>query len=101
MDLRKKVDSLRDETVVRGGDLLRHPELGYQEIRTSGIVAEFLKKLDLPLQIGVRKTGVVARLGGKKVGRPVLVLADMDTRPIQEANEVEYASGHTTGKSEV
>lgn len=71
-------------------DFHRHPELGFREFRTAGIVAQTLRELGLEVQPGVGKTGVVAVLGE---GKPVVgIRADMDALPILEMNEVEYAS---------
>ena len=67
-------------------DFHAHPELGFQEIRTSGIVAKELTSFGLDVQNGVGGTGVVALLEGTKPGKVVLARADMDadcsrTRP--------------------
>ncbi|MGA9351995.1 MAG: amidohydrolase [Anaerolineae bacterium] len=67
-----------------------HPELGFQEFRTAELVAETLRSLGLKVKTKVGKTGVVGYLGE---GKPVVALrADMDALPIQEANDVPYAS---------
>lgn len=67
-----------------------HPELGFQEFRTAELVAETLRSLGLRVRTSVGKTGVVGYLGeGKTV---VALRADMDALPIQEANDVPYAS---------
>lgn len=67
-----------------------HPELGFQEFRTAELVAETLRSLGLRVRTSVGKTGVVGYLGeGKTV---VALRADMDALPIQEANDVLYAS---------
>lgn len=73
-------------------DFHRHPEMGFQEVRTSGIVARELEQLGLEVQTGIAKTGVIANLTGKDEKPVVLVRFDMDALPIQEENDVEYAS---------
>ena len=79
-------------TVERRRDFHKHPELGFEETRTAGIVAETLEELGLEVTTGVGGTGVVGLLRGK-VDSPVLLLRfDMDALPIQEENEVDYAS---------
>ncbi len=71
-------------------DIHQHPELGFQEFRTAGLVANNLRALGLEVSTGVGKTGVVAHLGE---GKPVVAIrADMDALPIVEANNVPYAS---------
>jgi amidohydrolase len=67
-----------------------HPELGFHETRTAARVAEVLDGLGYRVRTGVARTGVIAERGQ---GRPVVAIrADMDALPIQEANDVPYAS---------
>ena len=73
-------------------DFHRHPELGFQEFRTSGIIARELNDLGLKVSTGIAKTGVVALLEGTKPGPVVLLRFDMDALPVQEATGAEYAS---------
>jgi amidohydrolase len=76
-------------------DLHQHPELGFEERRTSALVAERLEQLGYVVRSGVGKTGVVAvRDGTPAGGRCVLVRADMDALPVEEANDVPYRSQH-------
>ena len=83
-----------DELVATRRDLHAHPELGFEEVRTSGIVAERLKKLGLEPKTGVGRTGVLARITGARPGKTVLLRADMDALPIHEENDVPYKSQH-------
>jgi amidohydrolase len=71
-------------------DFHRHPELGYEEVRTSGIVAETMAKLGYEVRRGIAKTGVLAERG--RGGKTLLLRADMDALPILEENDVEYRS---------
>jgi amidohydrolase len=73
-------------------DFHRHPELGFKEVRTAGIVARTLNKLGLEVTTGVATTGVVATLEGSKPGPVVLLRFDMDALPIEEETGAEYAS---------
>jgi amidohydrolase len=75
-------------------DFHRHPELGFQEVRTAGIVAQELNKLGLEVTTGVAHTGVVALLEGSRPGPVILVRFDMDALPIHEETGAEYASQH-------
>ncbi len=86
-----------DEMVATRRDLHAHPELGFEEVRTSGIVAERLRQLGLEPRTGVGRTGVLARITGAKPGKTVLLRADMDALPILEENDVPYRS-QTPGK---
>ena len=83
-----------DELVATRRDLHAHPELGFEEFRTSGIVAERLRKLGLEPRTAVGRTGVLARITGARPGKTVLLRADMDALPIHEENDVPYRSQH-------
>jgi amidohydrolase len=81
---------LKDQLVTWRRDFHMHPELGFQEERTAAKVASILEDLGCRVRTGVGRTGVVAELGE---GQPVIgIRADMDALPIQEANDVPYAS---------
>jgi amidohydrolase len=69
-----------------------HPELGFREVRTGGIVSKELEALGLEVTKGVGKTGVVALLEGAKPGPTLLLRFDMDALPIIEETGAEYAS---------
>lgn len=73
-------------------DFHQHPELGFQEIRTAGIVARELRELGLEVSTGIGKTGVVALLEGEQPGATLLLRFDMDALPIAEATSAPYAS---------
>jgi amidohydrolase len=73
-------------------DFHAHPELGFQEFRTAGIVARELNTLELEIQTGIAGTGVVALLNGAKPGPVILVRADMDALPIVEETGAVYTS---------
>jgi amidohydrolase len=74
-------------------DFHSHPELGFQEVRTSTIVADELTRMGMDsVQTGVAKTGVVAILKGAKPGPVVLLRFDMDALPITEMTGAAYAS---------
>ena len=90
-------------------DLHAHPELSFQESRTSALVAEYLKKHGIETHTGIAKTGVVAVIPGKKNGaKGVALRADMDCLPMHELNTFPHKSknegrmhacghdGHTT-----
>ena len=73
-------------------DIHQHPELGFEETRTAGLIAERLRALRYQVTAGIGQTGVV---GVKKHdGRCVLLRADMDALPVEEANAVPYRSQH-------
>ncbi len=69
-----------------------HPELGFREVRTGGIVAKELEALGIEVTKGIGKTGVVGLLEGAKPGPTLLIRFDMDALPIVEDTGAEYAS---------
>lgn len=91
-DFRRDAEALADQLVAWRRDLHQHPELGFQEVRTSGIVARHLVGLDIEVQTGVGQTGVVGILEGSEDGPTVLLRFDMDALPIQEVSTAAYSS---------
>jgi amidohydrolase len=79
-------------TQVLRRDFHMHPELGFHEIRTAGIVARELRALDVEVTTGVAKTGVVGLLEGARPGPVILVRFDMDALPVTEETGAAYAS---------
>jgi hippurate hydrolase len=80
-----------DEFIDIRHHLHAHPELSYQEYKTSAFVQEKLKGWGIPYQV-VAGTGVVGLIQGKPGSRVIALRADMDALPIMEANDVNYAS---------
>jgi amidohydrolase len=73
-----------------------HPELSFEEYKTSEFIASRLKKYQIPFTAGVVKTGIVALIEGKNPSKKVIALrADLDALPITEANTSEYKSQNT------
>jgi amidohydrolase len=85
----------RDTLIATRRDIHQHPELGFEETRTAALAAERLRALGYDVKTGVGKTGVVAVSNGRSGGRCVLLRADMDALPVEEANEVSYRSRHS------
>jgi amidohydrolase len=74
-------------------DLHKHPELGFEEFRTSTLVANYLRKLpNVEVHTGIGKTGVIGVLKSESPGPCIALRADMDALPIEETNEVPYRS---------
>lgn len=92
MNLIPEAQSLFPYTQSFRRDFHRHPEIGYQEKRTSGIITQELVKLGLSVTTGVGQTGVVGLLAGEKLGAVILLRFDMDALPIQEETAADYAS---------
>jgi amidohydrolase len=83
-------------------DLHRHPEVGLQEKRTAGIVADYLERLGIDVKRRIGGTGVVATLHCQSGAETVSLRADMDALPMTDKKDVPYASmineaGHCCG----
>lgn len=104
-----RIEGFADELTAIRRDLHAHPEIGFEEVRTSGIVAEKLASWGIEVHRGLGGTGVVGVLkgngtGGKRVG----LRADMDALPMEENTNLKWRStipgrfhgcghdGHTT-----
>jgi hippurate hydrolase len=81
-----------DEYVSLRRDIHRHPELGFEEQRTAGLVANRLKALGYSVTEGIAGTGLVGTLRHGTSTRSIGLRADMDALPIQEANDIAWAS---------
>src|SRR6202166_598358 len=77
------------ETIYK--DIHSHPELSMQEKRTAGVAADHLRAVGFEVTTGVGKTGVVGLLRNGE-GPTVMLRADMDALPVQEATGLPYAS---------
>jgi len=91
-------------------DLHAHPEIGFEEHRTAGLVAERLHQWGIEVHTGIGRTGVVGVIRGRAEdsGKSVALRADMDALPIREENDFAHRSrsqgcmhacghdGHTT-----
>jgi amidohydrolase len=85
-----KAQEIKNKMIEWRRDFHKNPELGFQEIRTSGIVENHLRNLGFHVKTNIGKTGVVADLGN---GHPMIAIrSDMDALPLSEKNKVSYAS---------
>jgi amidohydrolase len=90
--LKEKIYEMKDWLVEIRRTIHMHPELGFEEVETSRLVSEWLERFGLQVKKGMAKTGVVGLLNGKRPGKTVAIRADMDALPMDEANQVPYAS---------
>ena len=80
-----------DLTVIRR-DLHAHPEIGFEEVRTAGVVADHLTSWGIEVHKGVGRTGVVGIVRGDRPGATIGLRADMDALPMRELADVPYRS---------
>jgi len=104
-----EIDAFKDDLVAIRRDIHAHPEIGFEEVRTSGIVAEKLASWGIEVHRGIGGTGVVGILHGTGgLGRRIGLRADMDALPMDEITNLPWRStipgrmhacghdGHTT-----
>ena len=92
----KLVDSFADTSrfVALRRDIHMHPELGFEEHRTSKIVADLLREWGIEVHTGVAGTGVVGVLKCGDGKRTIGLRADLDALPLQEENKFPHRSQH-------
>jgi amidohydrolase len=95
----KNLDRLIPELENLYKDVHAHPELSMQEIRTAGLAERWLRKAGYEVTTGVGKTGVVGLLRNGD-GPMIMLRADMDALPIEEATGLPYASKVTKTDAE-
>ena len=108
MPIINSIAALEEQMTEWRRDFHMHPELAYQEVRTSGKVAEMLESWGIEVTKGLGKTGVVGVIKGSGDGPSIGLRADMDALPIDEMNDTPWKSqnagvmhacghdGHTT-----
>src|SRR5579872_7046026 len=87
----RDLDSLLPDLEALYKDVHSHPELSMQETRTAGLAADHLRAAGYEVTTGVGKTGVVGLLRNGE-GPTVMLRADMDALPVEEATGLSYAS---------
>ncbi|HEY6824371.1 MAG TPA: amidohydrolase, partial [Steroidobacteraceae bacterium] len=92
----ERIRSYHAELKALRRDLHAHPELAFEENRTSALVAERLASWGIEVHRGLAKTGVVGVVKGRKSNseKAVGLRADMDCLPVQEANGFAHKSQH-------
>ena len=89
----ERIDAFADELTAIRRDLHAHPEIGFEEVRTSGIVADKLASWGVEVHRGLGGTGVVGTLKGKGNGTKRIGLrADMDALPMEENTNLAWRS---------
>jgi amidohydrolase len=94
MGITERIAQFHDDLTNWRRDIHAHPELGFEEHRTSDLVAEKLTQFGYEVFRGIGRTGVVGRLRVGNSSRSIGLRADMDALPIQEATNLEYRSRH-------
>ena len=91
-DIDKRVAAVMPQVITWRRDFHEHPELGNREVRTSKIVADYLRSLGMEVREGIAHTGVVGVLRGGKPGGVVALRSDMDGLPVAEQVDLPFKS---------
>src|SRR5262249_3053308 len=94
MPIIDRIAQMHDDLTSWRRDIHAHPELGFEERRTSDLVAAKLAEFGCEVYRGIGKTGVVGRLRVGNSPRTIGLRADMDALPIREANTFDHCSRH-------
>jgi amidohydrolase len=94
MGIIEKVAQFHDELTDWRRDIHAHPELGFEEHRTSDLVAEKLAQFGYEVFRGIGRTGVIGRMRAGTSARSIGLRADMDALPIEEKTNLAYSSRH-------
>jgi len=95
MPLLDTIDASSDDITTLRREIHAHPELGFEEQRTSDLVARQLTAWGIPIDRSLAKTAVVGIVHGRDggaSGRAVGLRADMDALPMQEVNTFAHRS---------
>lgn len=87
-----KAAEIEQKVIAWRHDIHQHPELGNREFRTAELIARHLESLGIAVQTKVAATGVVGVLKGDQPGPVVALRADMDALPVEEKNDLAFAS---------
>lgn len=88
----KSADKIEQKVIDWRHDIHQNPELGNREFRTAELVAKHLQSLGIETTTKVGVTGVVGILKGDKPGPVISLRADMDALPVEEVNDLPFAS---------
>lgn len=91
-DLPELLDEVYEPMVEIRHDLHGHPEIAFEEVRTTDVITNRLLALGFEMRPCPTATGAVARLVGAKPGKRVMVRADIDALPVNEESGVAFSS---------
>jgi amidohydrolase len=89
--LKADVAALSHQLIDWRRDFHRHPEVAFQEHRTSAVIRQFLEESAIPVR-SIAGTGLVGEVQGKTGGRTIALRADIDALPLAEEGKEGYAS---------
>ena len=97
MPIINSIAAMKEDMTEWRRDIHAHPEIAFEEVRTSDLVAEKLQEWGIEVHRGIAKTGLVGVLKGRDgsaSGRTIGLRADMDALPMTEENDFPHKSRH-------
>lgn len=85
-------DELEKHTLAIRREIHAHPELSYQEIQTSALVCRELERIGVPYEKSPREPGIIGLIDSGRPGKFLMLRADMDALPVQEATGLPFSS---------
>ncbi|MAG37246.1 MAG: amidohydrolase [Dehalococcoidia bacterium] len=89
----QEIDRHADSLIALAEDIFEHPELGYKETRTAGLVAERFRALGMPFETELALTGVKGMLAGSAPGPTIAVLGELDSLIVADHPAADQATG--------
>lgn len=94
--IKSSLDSMREFLIDLRRDIHKHPELGFEEIRTMEKISSILKSLNIKHKTKIAKTGIIADIEGADKNFTIAFRADMDALPMddlkRDLKNCEYSS---------
>lgn len=92
MNLLLEAKNLLSKTIQIRRQLHRYPEPGFKEVKTAGVIKDYLEILGISYQDGIAETGIIAQLGTDSSKPTIALRADIDALELQEETGAPYAS---------
>ena len=90
--IKSSLTSMREFLINLRRDIHKHPELGFEEIKTMEKISSVLNSLNIKHKTKIAKTGIIADIDGTDRNFTIAFRADMDALPMDDLKECEYSS---------
>ena len=90
--IESELNSMKDFLIDLRRDIHKHPELGFEEIRTMEKISSILNSLNIKHKNKIAKTGIIADIEGEDKNFTIAFRTDMDALPMDDLKTCEYSS---------
>lgn len=90
--IESELNSMKDFLIDLRRDIHKHPELGFEEIRTMEKISSILNSLNIKYKTKIAKTGIIADIEGEDKNFTIAFRTDMDALPMDDLKPCEYSS---------